>query len=82
MIILKIFYWIALVIWGIALIKYKRVVKSWTWNFVWAEKYLGSWWTYFVLIFAWLFMIFIGFLYPFGWLELLFWNPDDIKMTQ
>ena len=57
------------------LIKYRRSVKSWTGNFVWAETYLGRWGTYTVMILFWLGMIFLGVIYPFGWLEMLTgWN--------
>lgn len=68
----KIFYAILLIVIWASLIKYRRIVKSWTWNFVWAERYLWSWWTYFVLVLVWLLMIFLWVLYPFGWLGLIF----------
>lgn len=71
--IIKIFYAIMLIAWWYGLIRYRRNVKSWTGNFVWAEKYLGSGGTYLVMILFGMFLIFLGVLYPFGWLELLFW---------
>jgi hypothetical protein len=40
MILVKIFYGILLFIAGVALIKYRKLVHSWTGNFVWAERYL------------------------------------------
>lgn len=59
-----------LFIWaGLSILKYRRVVKSWTGNFYWAEKYLGSWWTYIVITLIWMGLIFIGTLYPFGWIN-------------
>ena len=76
MIFIKIFYAIILIWIGILLLKYRKIVKSWTWNFVWAEKYLWTWWTYLVIIIIWLFLIFIWVLYPFWWLELLFWPTE------
>jgi hypothetical protein len=72
MIIIKIIYWILLISWWLAILKYRRYVKSWTWNFYWAEHYLWRWWTYIVIIFIWLAMIFIWILYPFWWLDHIF----------
>jgi hypothetical protein len=54
------------------MIRYRRTVKSWTGNFVWAEKYLGSGGTYLVIILFGMFLMFLGVLYPFGGLDLLF----------
>jgi len=73
MILLKIFYALLLIASWMWLIKYRRNVKSWTGNFMWAEKYLWSWWTYLIMILIGLFLIFVGILYPFGWLDLIFW---------
>lgn len=70
--IINIIYWLLLILWWIALIKYRKIVKWWTGNFYWAERYIGNWWTYLVLILSWLFMIFLWVLYPFGWLEIIF----------
>lgn len=72
--IIDIFYAIVFVCGWIAIIKYRRNVKSWTGNWMWAEKYIGNWWTYVVLIFTWLAMIFFWVLYPFGWMELITWG--------
>lgn len=47
------------------IIKYRKVVKSWTGNFYWAEHYLWNWWTYFVLLLIWLGLIFLWVTYPF-----------------
>jgi hypothetical protein len=33
-----------------AILKYRKVVHGWTWNWLWAEKYLGRWWTYTALV--------------------------------
>ncbi len=70
-IIINIIYAILLISGGYALIKYRRNVKSWTGNWIWAETYLWSGWTYIVLILIGLFMIFLGALYPFGGMELI-----------
>lgn len=70
--IIDIIYAILLIAWGIALLKYRKTVKWWSWNFYWAERYIWNWWTYFVLILIGLFMIFLWVLYPFGWLEIIF----------
>ena len=53
------------------IIKYRRIVKSWTGNFVWAEQYIWRWGTYFVMLLFWLFLMFLWVLWPFWWLELL-----------
>lgn len=74
MIFIKIIYSLLFIAWGVALLKYRRTVKSWTGNFVWAEKYLGNWWTYLVIILFGLFFIFFGVLYPFGWFDLIIWS--------
>ena len=79
-IILDIIYAILLITSGMWLIKYRRNVKWWTGNFVWAERYIWNWGTYFVMIIVWLFMIFLWILYPFGWLDLLFW-PTRTEVT-
>ncbi|NUJ97517.1 hypothetical protein HGA92_01865 [Candidatus Gracilibacteria bacterium] len=72
MILVKIFYGILLFFTGVALIKYRRIVKSWTGNFVWAERYLGMGGTYFVLILIGFFLMFVGVLYPVGGLDFIF----------
>lgn len=74
MIIVKIIYWIILIALGYLIIRYRRDVRSWTGNFVWAERYLGSGWTYLVLVLVWLALIFFGTIYPFWWLEVLIWK--------
>ena len=76
-ILLKIFYWIILFALGFLAIKYRKNVVSWTWKFVWAEKYLWNWWTYLVIILMWLFFMFLWVLYPFWWLELLWANQNN-----
>ncbi len=72
MILIKIIYAIIFILLWLGLIKYRRNVKSWTWNFFWAEKYIWNWWTYLVLIFTWLLLIFYWTIYPFWWMDILF----------
>ena len=74
-IIIDLIYAILLIVWGMWLIKYRRNVKWWTGNFVWAERYIWNWGTYFVMILIGLFMIFLWVIYPFGGLDLFFWPP-------
>lgn len=69
--IIKLIYAFLLISWGILIIKYRKNVKWWTWNFAWAEYYLWHWWTYIVLIIIWLIMIFIWVWYPLGTFEFL-----------
>lgn len=78
-IIIDIFFAILLVWSWVALIKYRRILKSWTWNFVWAERYLWNGWTYLVLILFWCFLMVWWFLYPFWGLELLLWVKPDTE---
>lgn len=72
--ILKIFYWIILFIVWFYSIRYRKRVIWWTWRFIWAEKYLWTWWTYFVIILLGLFLMFLWILYPFGWMDLIVWQ--------
>lgn len=69
-IIVKIFYSIFFIAMGYWILRYRKVVKSWTWNFVWAEQYLWRGWTYFILLLVWIGLIFFWAIYPFWWLEL------------
>ncbi len=63
--IIKIIYSLLLITaWG-AIIKYRRIVKSWTGNFVWAERYLWRGSTYFVIILIWAGCIIFWVRYPF-----------------
>lgn len=80
-ILVDIIYAISFIAWGYCLIKYRRNVKSWTWNFLWAEKYLGNGWTYIVMILIWLFMMFFWVLYPFGGMELLTWEDTKVQIA-
>lgn len=57
---------------GYVLVKYRRQVKSWTWNFLWAEKYLWAWWTYIVIVLSGLAFMFYGGIHPFWGLDILF----------
>lgn len=73
------FYAVLLIVWGVSLIKYRRNVKSWTGNWLWAEKIIWSWGTYVVMILIWLFMIFLWVLYPFWGMDLIVW-PSTIDV--
>lgn len=78
-IIVDIFYALLLIAGWMAIIKYRRNVKSWTGNWMWAEKYIGNGWTYVVMILVGLFMIFFWVLYPFGGMEIITgWNTLNI----
>lgn len=76
--IIKLIYSILFVSMWVSILKYRRIVKSWTWNFYWAEKYIWRWWTYFVIILAWIALILFWVTYPFGWLEVFFWPKPTI----
>jgi len=74
MILIKLLYSLMFIWWGIWIIKYRKTVKSWTWNFVWAEHYLWRWWTYLIILLTWIWMIFYWTIYPFGGLKYLVGN--------
>jgi amino acid permease len=79
--IIDIFYAIMFISWWIAIIKYRKNVKSWTGNWLWAEKYIWNGGTYIVLIFTGLAMIFLWVLYPFGGMELITWGNTLNSIT-
>lgn len=83
-VVVDIFYAIFFFSIGFLLIKYRRNVKSWTWNFVWAERYLWHGGTYFVMLLLGCFLMVLWVLYPFWGLELMFWvdenAPKEFKM--
>ena len=72
MIFIKILYSLVLVWSWVLLLKYRRVIRSWTWTFMWAEKYIWNWWTYVVIMLMWLALIFVWVLYPFWGLDFIF----------
>lgn len=70
----NIFYWILLFTWGFLVLKYRRQIKSFSGDFVWAETYLWRWTTYLIIIIIWCFLIFLWALYPFWWIDFIFWK--------
>lgn len=81
MIIVKIFYWLIFLALWIAVLKYRKTVYEWTGKFLWAEKWIGSWWTVIVIILFGLLLIFLSVAYPM-WLIDLSNNQKDIKEFQ
>lgn len=85
MILLKILYGLFFIAIGWAIVKYRKVVKWWTGNIYFIEKYLWRWSTYFVIILVWLGIILYGVFYPFGGIpflrstwetpKVILWNP-------
>ncbi|MFK7780052.1 MAG: hypothetical protein QM490_02795 [Candidatus Gracilibacteria bacterium] len=67
--IVKIIYALFFITGGASIIKYRKIVKSWTGNFVWAEQFLGRGGTYAVILFFGICLIFYGVIYPFGGIE-------------
>ncbi|MCD5380505.1 hypothetical protein LR004_01125 [Candidatus Gracilibacteria bacterium] len=65
----KLFYGILMIAMGAGIIKYRKQLKGWTGNWVWAEKYVGRGGTYFIMLLLGLGLIFLGVLYPFGILD-------------
>jgi hypothetical protein len=57
------------------MIRYRRNVKSWTGNFVWAERYLWNGWTNLIIVLFALGLIFFWAMYPFWVFEVLPKNP-------
>jgi hypothetical protein len=74
MFIVKFFYSILFILGWMWIIKYRKTVKSWTWNFYWAEHYIWSGWTYFIIMVCGLLMIFYWVIYPMWWLEFILGN--------
>ncbi|MCD5385035.1 hypothetical protein LRZ95_00020 [Candidatus Gracilibacteria bacterium] len=81
MIILKIIYGILLIAGGLGMIKYRKVIKSWTGNFYWAEHYIGRGGTYLIIILIGLAMIFMGAMYPFGGMD-NFFNKTNQQINE
>lgn len=49
MFLVKIFYALLGIAMGLGILKYRKVVYSWTGRWYWAEKYLGSGGTVFII---------------------------------
>lgn len=77
MFIMKIIYWILMVLAWYYMVKNRRNVKSWTGNFVWAERYIGNWWTYIVIILLWIWLMLVWVLYPLWIINLSSWIKTD-----
>jgi len=77
----KLFFVIFYICLWVLIIKFRKNIKSWTWNFYWAEKYLWNGWTYLVFMLFWLFLIFYWVIYPFWWLEFLFWLKPKTQIS-
>lgn len=69
--ILKIIYWAIFIGLWYLMIKYRRTVKSWTGNFVWAERYLWRGGTNLIIVLMALALMFFGAMYPFWVFEAL-----------
>ncbi|MFA6090927.1 MAG: hypothetical protein WC774_04080 [Candidatus Gracilibacteria bacterium] len=69
MFIIKICYALIGIAMGLSILKYRKVVYSWTGKFYWAEKYLGSGGTVFIISLIGLGLIFVSVVYPFGFLD-------------
>ncbi len=92
MFIIKLIYWIGLIALGFSIIKYRKAIKWWTGNWVWAEKYIGRWGTYFALLLFGLLLMFLWAMYPFGWLDYFkkksqiiqnpLWNDDEYRIEE
>jgi hypothetical protein len=65
MFVVKIFYAICGIFIGLGILKYRKIVYSWTGRFYWAEKYLGSGGTVFIITLVGLGLIFVSVGYPF-----------------
>ncbi|MDD2917179.1 MAG: hypothetical protein PHH70_05020 [Candidatus Gracilibacteria bacterium] len=66
MLFVKIFYSLIALGVGFGILKYRKIVYDWTGRFYWAEKYLGSGGTVFIISLVGLGLIFWGVTYPFG----------------
>ncbi len=70
-VIAKIFYTLFFIWIGYVFLRYRKQVRWWTGNFVWAEEYLWRWGTYFIITLIWLACIFYWAMYPFWGLDLI-----------
>ncbi|MDD5377385.1 MAG: hypothetical protein PHH16_04720 [Candidatus Gracilibacteria bacterium] len=66
MFLIKIIYALLGIGMGLGILKYRKVVYSWTGRWYWAEKYLGSGGTVFMISLIGLGLIFVSVAYPFG----------------
>ncbi|MDD5197808.1 MAG: hypothetical protein PHN60_03025 [Candidatus Gracilibacteria bacterium] len=69
MFLIKIFYALLGISMGLGILKYRKVVYGWTGRWYWAEKYLGSGGTVFVISLIGLGLIFVSVVYPFGFFD-------------
>ncbi|OIP53893.1 hypothetical protein AUK10_01860 [Candidatus Gracilibacteria bacterium CG2_30_37_12] len=69
MFLIKIIYALIGIALGLGILKYRKIVYSWTGKFYWAEKYLGSGGTIFIISLIGLGLIFVSVAYPFGVLD-------------
>ena len=69
---INIFYGILFITGWCLVLKYRKQIKNFAWDFVWAERYLWRGSTYFVLVIIGCWLIFIWALMPFWWPEILF----------
>ena len=65
----KLFYGLLMIWMWVGIIKYRKQLKWWTGNWVWAEKYVWRWWTYFIMLLLWMLLIFLWATYPFWVLD-------------
>lgn len=68
----KIFYSILLISIWFLILKYRIKIKSFTWDFVWAEAYLWRWTTYLIIILIWFILLTV-------WVSIPFWSMDFLK---
>lgn len=65
LLLVKLFYSLLGITLGIGILKYRKMVYGWTGKFYWAEKYLGTGGTIFVIIVCGLGLLFVSVAYPF-----------------
>lgn len=67
----NILYWIFFLVSGFLILKYRRQIRQFSGKFAWAEIYLWRWWTYLVILVAWLLLIFLWAVFPFWWMDII-----------
>ncbi len=79
---IDIFYAICLIAMWVVILKYRKVVRTWTGTFYWAERSIWRWWTYLIIMLIWVLLIFLWVIYPFWWVDLLTWGGWELNQGE
>ncbi|PIE85234.1 hypothetical protein CSA08_03170 [Candidatus Gracilibacteria bacterium] len=79
---IDIFYAICLIAMGVVILKYRKVVRTWTGTFYWAERSIGRGGTYLIIMLIGVLLIFLGVIYPFGGVDLLTGGGGELNQGE